>query len=451
MMPYPLAVRRFTVRYWQTWHKRAILSVGVLLGLATLLAACGTTTATSTGPVDLTFWSFNQQITEQAAAFNASHPLIHVTALKEPSGPNQYYPKVLTSVHAGNAPDVALIEYQYIPTMVSNGALVDISKYGAGSAQSQFASSAWAQVTRGNAIYGFPQDTGPMGLFYRKDVFLKAGIATPPATWTEFAADAVKIHALGPNYYITAFPPQSTGWQQALMWQAGAQWFSIDTAKNAWKVNINSAASKQVAAYWQSLIDQHLVSTVADFSNDWGAGLDSGTIASWPSAVWGQGVVTSDAIHASGKWAVASMPQWTAGANDSGMWGGSAISVISGTKHPQQAEEFAQWYLTNSQSLTIGVKEIGWFPSNTSARQFPEVTSPSAYFSNQVVDTTFINDNVPTTWTWPPDLTAVNQFQGDDVNSAIANHTTIAAALDKLQTQVVQDLQNSGISVESGG
>ncbi len=235
------------------------------------------------------------------------------------------------------------------------------------------------------------------------------------------------------------------------MWQAGAQWFSIDTAKNAWKVNINSAASKQVANYWQSLIDQHLVSTVADFSNDWGAGLDSGTIASWPSAVWGQGVVTSDATHASGKWAVASMPQWTAGANDSGMWGGSAISVISGTKHPQQAEEFAQWYLTNTQSLTIGVKEIGWFPSNTAARQFPEVTSPSAYFSNQVFDTTFINDNVPTTWTWPPDLTAVNQFQGDDVNSAIANNTTIAAALDKLQTQVVQDLQNSGISVESGG
>ncbi len=437
------------MRYWQPWRQRTAIGAALVLALVTVLAACGTSTPQSSGPVNLTFWSFNPQITEQAAAFNSTHPGIHVTALQEPSGPNQYYPKVLTAVHAGNAPDVALIEYQYIPTMVANGALVDISQYGAGNAKSQFDPNAWAQVTRGSAIYGFPQDTGPMGLFYRKDIFQRAGIANPPATWAEFAQDAVKIHALGPKYYIVSFPPQSTGWFQSLMWQAGAQWFSIDTSKNAWKVNVNSAASKQVAAYWQNLVDQGLVSTVADFSSDWGAGLDNGTIASWPSAVWGQGVVTSDAKDASGKWAVAPMPQWTAGANESGLWGGSAISVISGTKHPQQAEEFAQWYLTNTQSLTIGVKEIGWFPSNLAARQFSEVTSPSAFFGNQVVDTTFINDSVPTTWTWPPNLTDVNQFQGDDINSAIANHTTIAAALDQLQTQIVQDLQNKGINVES--
>ncbi|HLY30554.1 MAG TPA: sugar ABC transporter substrate-binding protein [Ktedonobacterales bacterium] len=432
----------------RSWHKRASLGLAFLLATITMLAACGTPSQQS-GPVQLTFWSFNQQIIEQASAFNKTHPNIHVTALKEPSGPNQYYPKVITAVHAGNAPDVALIEYQYIPTMVANSALVDISQYGAASAQSQFASSAWSQVTRGSAIYGFPQDTGPMGLFYRKGIFQRAGISSPPATWADFAADAVKIHALGPNYYIASFPPQSTGWIQSLMWQYGAQWFKIDSSKNAWKVSINSAASKAVANYWQDLINKGLVSTVADFSNDWGAGLDKGTIASWPSAVWGQGVVTSDAQDTSGKWAVAPMPQWTAGANLSGMWGGSAISVIAGTKHPKEAEEFAQWYLTNTQSLTIGVKEIGWFPANLSARQFPEVTSPNAFFSNQVIDTIFANANVPNTWTWPPNLTDVNQFMGDDFNAAIANHTSLSAALDKLQTQVIQDLQSKNINVES--
>lgn len=433
------------------WHKRATLSFILFFGLTTILtalAACGGQGSAQSGPVQLTFWSFNQQITEQAAAFNKTHPNIHVTALKEPSGPNQYYPKVLTAVKAGNAPDVALIEYQYMPTMVANGALVDISKYGANSAKSQFVDSAWAQVTRGSAVYGFPQDTGPMGLFYRKDIFQKAGITTPPATWDEFTQDAVKIHALGPNYYITSFPPQSTGWFQSLMWQAGANWFSIDTQKNAWKVSINSDASKQVAAYWQNLIDQHLVSTVADFSNDWSAALDKGTIASWPSAVWGQGVITGDAQDTSGKWAVSPMPQWTAGANASGMWGGSAISVISSTKHPQEAEEFAQWYLTNTDSLNIGVKEIGWFPSNVQARTLPAVNSPNTFYNNQVIDTIFAQATVPTGWTWPPDLTTVNKDEGDDFNSAISNKTTIAAALDQLQTQVIQDLKSSGINVE---
>ncbi|MEO7001065.1 MAG: sugar ABC transporter substrate-binding protein [Ktedonobacterales bacterium] len=431
------------------WRQRSALCLAVLLGLVSVLTACSTSSTQNSGPVNLTFWSFNQQITEQAAIFNSTHPGIHVTALKEPSGPNQYYPKVITSVKAGNAPDVALIEYQYIPTMVANGALVDISQYGAASQQSQFVPGAWSQVTRGNAIYGFPQDTGPMGLFYRTDIYQKAGIAHPPTTWAEFAQDAVKIHALGPNYYIATFPPSSTGWFQSLMWQAGATWFSIDSSKNAWKVTVNSAASKQVADYWQSLVSQGLVSTVGDFSSDWGAALDKGTIASWPSAVWGQGVVKGDAADTSGKWAVSPMPQWTAGANVSGMWGGSAISVIAGTKHPKEAEEFAAWYLTNSQSLKIGVKEIGWFPSNTTAQQFPEVTSPDPYFSNQVIDKVFADDTIQSGWTFPPNLTNVNQFMGDDVNAAIANKTPLSAALDKLQGQVVADMQASGINVKS--
>ncbi|HST87794.1 MAG TPA: sugar ABC transporter substrate-binding protein, partial [Ktedonobacterales bacterium] len=360
----------------RNWRHRASLCLALFLGVASVLSACSGGGASSGGVVQLTFWSFNQQITEQADLFNKSHPNIHVTALKQPSGPNQYYPKVLTAVKAGNAPDVALIEYQYIPTMVSNAALVDVSKYGANGVKDQFVDSAWAQVTQGGAVYGYPQDTGPMGFFYNSATFKKAGITHPPATWDEFAQDAVKIHALGPNYYITAFPPQSTGWFQGLMWQAGATWFSVDTAANAWKVSVNDATSKKVASYWQALVDKGLVSTVADFSNDWNAALNKGTIASWISAVWGQGVITGSAADTKGQWTAAPIPQWTAGAKTSAMWGGSAISVIAGTKHPQEANEFAQWYLTNSGSLSIGVKEIGWFPSNKTAQQSSDVNAP---------------------------------------------------------------------------
>jgi multiple sugar transport system substrate-binding protein len=441
------------VRYWS--HRSTscairrfaplVLVACALVLVASALAGCG---ATSSGPVNLTFWGFNQQITEQADLFNQSHPNIHVTGIKQASGPNQYYPKVLTAVKAGNGPDVALVEYQYIPTLASNNALVDLSQYGASQVKDQFQDTAWAQVTQGSAIYGYPQDTGPMGLFYNTDTFKKAGITTPPVTWDEFATDAARIHALGPDYYIVSFPPQSTGWIQALMWQAGANWFAIQG--NSWKVTINGDASKQVTQYWQKLLDQHLVATVADFGNDWNAALDAGKIASWPSAVWGQGVVTGSAAHQAGKFAVAPMPQWTAGGNVTAMWGGSAISVIGGTKHPKEAEEFVRWYLTDPGSLKIGVKEIGWYPSNKSALTFPEVTSPSAFYNNQVVDNVFISATLPSAaWTWPPDLTAVNQFMGDDFNAAVTNHTPLADALTKLQGEVVQDMQSNGISVAS--
>lgn len=416
--------------------------------LSLALAACGGPSAQGSGTVELTFWSFNPPIQKQVDLFNQTHPNIHVTYRTEPSGFGQYYPKVLASVRAGNAPDVALIEYQYIPTMVANSALVDISKYGANDAKSQFDPAAWALAGQGGAQYGYPQDTGPMGLFYNKATFEKAGISQPPATWDEFAQDAVKIHALGPNYYITSFPPQSTGWFQGLMWQAGAQWFSIDSAKQAWKVGINGAASKQVASFWQQLIDKGLVSTVADFSNDWAAGLNNGTIASWVSAVWGQGVIPGDAKDMAGKWSVSTIPQWTAGANATAMWGGSAISVISGTKHPKEANEFAQWYLTNADSLKIGVTDIGWYPSNLQARS-TAVNSQVAYYGNQVVDQVFTNEAIQSGWLFPPDLTAVTNLQGNDFSQAIANHVPLTTALDNLQSQILSDLQGNGISAES--
>ncbi len=435
---------------------RATALVSVLLIFTSLLAACGSSSSGSGGGVvNLTFWSFNQQITDQADAFNKTHPNIHVTALKEPSGFGQYYPKVLSAIKAGNAPDVALIEYQYVPTFVSRGALVDISQYIPQSVRQQFDPAAIGLETFGNSLYGLPQDTGPEGLFYNAKVFAQAGITAPPTSWTEYAADAVKIHALGPNYYITSFSPTNTGWFQALMWQAGAIWFT--TSGNSWVVNINSAQAQQVAGFWDNLIKQGLVDTATadgDFQSGWNNALDKGTIASWISAVWGQGVVKGDAADQKGNWAVAPMPQWTAGNNDSAFWGGSGISVIAGTKHAKEAAEFVQWYLTDSTSLNIGVQQIGWYPSNLAARQ-QALTTPDPYFAGstpggQIVDKTFASVNIPSGWAFPPDLDAVTNFEGNDFNTAITNNLTLVSQLPNIQNQVITDLQSQGITAKAG-
>jgi multiple sugar transport system substrate-binding protein len=424
----------------------------VLLLFAMGLAACGGS-STSSGPVNLVFWSFNQQVADQAAKFNASHPNIHVTGLQRPSGANQYYPALFAAIKAGNAPDVAIVEYQYNGNALANSALLDISQYGAKDLQSQFAPEAWGQVQFGNQIVGLPQDTGNFGLFYNKKTFEKAHISSPPATWAEFAADAVKIHALGPKYFISAFGPQNTGWQQALYWQAGAVLFSVDSASQSWHININGDKAKEVARFWDNLISNNLVDTTdADFSNAWNAKLDDGTIASWPSAVWGQGVISGSAKNQSGNWAVAPIPQWQAGQHATSQWGGSEDAVIKGTKHPREAYEFLKWYLTNPDSLHIGVEQIGWFPSNLAARQFPAVTGPSAFYGGQVVDSIFTDSSYSfdPNFRFPPNLTTLNADWGNDVSAAITAHQSLTTALDKLQTEVVNDLKGQGINVVSG-
>jgi multiple sugar transport system substrate-binding protein len=54
---------------------------------------------------------------------------------------------------AGNAPDAAQVEYQTVPTFVTNNYLADISQWD-GNLQSDFAPGLWKQVTLGSsALY----------------------------------------------------------------------------------------------------------------------------------------------------------------------------------------------------------------------------------------------------------------------------------------------------------
>ena len=64
-----------------------------------------------------------------------------------------------------------------------------------------------------------------------------------------------------------------------------------------------------------------------------------------------------------------------------------------------------------------------------------------------MVDSFFTNVTADPNWTWPPNLTAVNQMMGNDFAAAVSNKTPLSGALDQLQQQVVQDLKNQGINV----
>jgi raffinose/stachyose/melibiose transport system substrate-binding protein len=45
--------------------------------------------------------------------------------------------------------------------------------------------------------YGVPWDMGMVGFWYNKDLFAKANISTPPATWTDFLNDVKALKAAG--------------------------------------------------------------------------------------------------------------------------------------------------------------------------------------------------------------------------------------------------------------
>lgn len=433
---------------WKPFSHLALLVLSIFV-LAPL-AACGSSTGgngtTSSGPVNLTFASWVPNLQPVIDMFNKSHPNIHVTWQSVPAGANGTYAKFFTEITAKNAPDLGQVEYQFLPTFEATGGLLDMSQYGASSLKSGFVPWTWNQVTQGSAVYAIPQDTGPMAMYYRADLFKKYNIAVPQ-TWADYATAAAKLHAANPNYYITDFPPKEAGQYLGLEWQAGAQPFQI--SGNSWKVAINDSASKMVASYWQSLLDKKLVKTDPDFTQAWYNDLQNGGAATWISAVWGANTILSNAPSTSGDWAVAPMPQWTAGQNVAGNWGGSTTVVFKDSQHPKEATEFATWLNTNSGSVNGMVQGAQLYPALTSALGTPASDAVKKFYSGQDIFSTFqqISSTVNVNFQWGPTMNQVFTDLGDNFTNATEGKTTLPAALDAVQASTVAAMQKQGFTV----
>src|SRR5690349_9677519 len=173
--------------------RRALLAAGLVLGVT--LAGCGSGSDKSGDPdpsaagrkpgekIEMTFWSWVPGVDKAVSLWNSKNPEVQVKLEKIPSGSGGGYAKMLAALKAGSgAPDLAQVEYQEIPGFLLENNLVDLSAYGAASDKPKFVDWQWQQGVFGNHDYAIPQASGPMGFFYRADLFQKWGIA-PPKTW----------------------------------------------------------------------------------------------------------------------------------------------------------------------------------------------------------------------------------------------------------------------------
>src|SRR6266700_1383333 len=442
-------MQQFSSTHWIHRHAAKLAIVSLALVLMAPLAACGGSsssgTSTSSGPVNLSFWSWVPGIDKSVAEFNKSHPNIQVKWSNVGSGPAEY-DKLYTAIKANNEPDLGQVEFQLLPTFETTGSLVDMSQYGASSVKDQFVPWTWGQVSLGNAVYAIPQDSGPMAMYYRSDLFKKYNIPVP-TTWAQYADAAAKLHAANPSVYITDFPPREPGWFTGLVWQAGGQLFGING--QSWKVSINNPQAQQVASYWQDLLNKKLVKTEPDFTNAWYNELQTGTLASWFSGVWGAGTLSSNAPQTSGKWRVAPMPQWQAGQTVYGNWGGSTTVVFKSSKHPKEAAQFAIWLNSNQQSLDEMIKGNNIYPTYQPALNSPLVSGPKAFFGNQIIGQVFkdTSAHVNVNFQWGPTIEQVYSDIGDNFANAVIGRGTLSDGLNAVQQSTVTFMKKQGFSL----
>lgn len=404
--------------------------------------------APAQGTVTLQYWNTVPGMDQVVALWNKKNPNIQVQ-MKNIS--NDQYGTIGNALKAGTAPDLAQVGYDELANLRIQNAFVDASACAdAKAAKSAFVPWTWSQASFGDTgVFAFPQDTGPMALFVRSDLFRKYGVAIPK-TWDEYAAAAQKLRAADPKLSMTFFDPNNAEWFNGLLWQNSAHMYKY--ADNKWQVTVDSPQSKQVADYWQKLISQKLVRTdLANTSTPMYAAYDRNEIATYVGAAWGYSMFRDNLPKQAGKWTIVPMPTWGTSAS-SGDWGGSTVAFMKGSKHLYESVKFNTWLNTDPEALALENKLGGLYPAANAGLKLPALSQGVPYYNNEKIFDVFAasSNNIDTSFTWGPTQKTVNLALQDAMAKATAGNGTLTDALAAAQASALSSMKDQAIPAEAG-
>ncbi len=288
--------------------------------------------------VTLTWWTWQADTGPIVRAFEKVYPTIKIHTVKFGGG-NTLFPKLTTTIKSGSgAPDVVMIGESDLPQFVETGGLLPLGRYGASAFARFFPSWIWGQCRFNGKLYAIPDDGDALGLFYLPALLNKYHLALP-ATWTQFAREAVQLHHKNPHVYLTYFNPKG-GVINGLLWQAGFMPFQ-DTPKG-WKINFVTPNAVKVLQYWIRLARTGAVPMLTS-STEINHDLGTDQFLTYVGPPWTPRYIFAATIgvQKTKQWRVALIPQWNPAHPSDGNEGGTTMSVTTQSKHPRAATLWA--------------------------------------------------------------------------------------------------------------
>ncbi|MCF2533607.1 extracellular solute-binding protein [Yinghuangia soli] len=442
-------------------RRPAAAAVSAAVALALVLAGCGGgsggggASGGATGdpaavqaaldqPAEITFWTWVPHIDKTVARFQAKYPKVKVNVVNVGQSQDQYT-KLTNALKAGDgAPDVAQIEYSALPQFALTKSLVDLAGYGVGDLKDQFAPSAWSQVNVAGGIYGVPQDTGPMVMYYRKDIFAKAGV-TPPKTWEEFTVAAKRIREADPSVYMTFADPSDAGSATGLMWQLGGKPFTVNGTDVAVNLRGDSGA-KAYADLLGPLIKDKLVDGNASFTSEWFQSIVAGKYAVWMAGAWAPAVLDQYLPTGKGQWSVAPMPGGVSAEN-----GGSAVAVTAQARNKAASVAFTRWLNADPEAVKSLNSEAGLFPATKALLADPAFRDAELpYFPGEKPNAVFadMSKAVRPDWQYLPYQPYADSIFKDTLGQALKNGTDLNAGLAAWQERLKTYGKEQGFTVK---
>ncbi len=356
----------------------APIMLGLLAGTASAQDVSG----------EITIWSWDvaaSSLEAVAEGFMAQNPGTTVTV--EDLGNGQVFDRTLAGCAAGGAdlPDVVTVENHESEIFWAQfpDCFADLSTLGySEDLQSQFPDFKRAELEPNGVAYAMPWDSGPVAMFYRRDLYEAAGVDPATiATWDDFIAAGLKVQEANPGVSMTQGDLNGdTEWFRMVANEQGCGYFSNDAAS----ITINGPGCVAALDTLKSMVDAGVITAA-----NWGEKITSngaGTVASQLYGAWYEGTIrTGVPEDQSGQWGVYRMPSASEDGPRAANLGGSALAIPASSDNAATAYAFLAYALGTAEGQVTMLKEFGLVPSLLGAVDDPYVAEPAAFWGDQAV------------------------------------------------------------------
>jgi lactose/L-arabinose transport system substrate-binding protein len=230
------------------------------------------------------------------------------------------------------------------------------------------------------SMVGVPWDSGPVGVFYRRDIFEEAGVdANAIETWDDYLEAGKKIKAATGAYLFQVDMANDDGTLRMLLNQQANFYFN-----EKGEIIIHKPKAVEAMAFLKRANDAGVVLNTPS----WDAiltGTKGGTLATIPFGVWYSGSIKDVAPELSGKWGVILLPSASRGGNRAANLGGSNLVIPKSSDNPNLAWQYARFSMLTTEGQMAIMKAYGIFPSYLPAHDDPFFSAPDPYFGGQKV------------------------------------------------------------------
>jgi lactose/L-arabinose transport system substrate-binding protein len=341
----------------------------------------------------ITVWSWNiaaKSLQKLAPEFEKMQPAVKVDV--DMTGARMQTRLMLSLAAGVGAPDVSQFELTDAPRYIATGRLTDLTSV-AEKYRTLFPASLWDNCTRNGRVYAIPWDLGPCGVFYKRDLFQRYGI--DPAkieTWDDYIAAGktilersggrTKMLPLGSNSLRPMF--------EMLIQQNGGQIFD-----DQGRIAINSTQTREALATIQKMRAAGICSDIALWSQEFLAGLNDESIATYPIAVWFGGTIKDTVKDFAGKkadWGVFRLPALSPGGLHVANLGGSVLVIPAQCRNKAAAWAFVEYALCTNAGQLAQYRSMSLFPAYLPALATPVMDEPDPFFGGQKTGRLFATD-----------------------------------------------------------